>query len=110
MDGGNAADVAWVTDEVESIRVTGATESPATAVVRAVAEADDCDPLALTPLTTVVDADALNRLVQSSTAAPAVSTRVEFEYEGYEVATNGSIVTVTAPAEDASEKDRIFRD
>lgn len=59
--------------------------SPSTAVVEAVANAEECDPADLkTPLYDHVDPDALDAFV----ASPADSC-VRFEYHGYEVRIDG---------------------
>lgn len=63
-----------------------ANETISAAVVDAVAEAEDESPLDLEPLATVIDPDALNRLVASMSRRPSEPTgAVEFAYSNYEI-------------------------
>lgn len=64
-----------------------ASGTASTAVVLAVAAADDDDPTAMEPLYDVVDPDALNALFDRPNAPRArVDARFAFEYRGYRVA------------------------
>lgn len=56
-------------------------ETPVTAVIEAVAEATESDPLDLPPLYESVDSDALNTLFNGS----ETSVQVVFQYAGFEV-------------------------
>ena len=70
-------------------------ETATAAVVRAVADAKDVGPLDLDPLNTVVDADALDRLVDSMAVdADDPIDLVQFAYSGCRVTVvgDGSIV------------------
>lgn len=64
-------------------------DSVAMTVVEAVAEAEEVDATALTPLSTVVDTDALDRLVRSSDG----SATVEFPYRDWlvEIRSSGDV-------------------
>lgn len=55
-------------------------ERPSMRVVRAVAAANDADPIALAPLYDVIDPDALDRLFAADAAGS-----VQFVYEGRDV-------------------------
>lgn len=54
-------------------------------VARSVADAEGVSPLELEPLGSVVDTDALNRLVNSETSSGPAIRSIEFTYEGYGV-------------------------
>lgn len=56
-------------------------KAPANAVIEAVAEATDSDPLDLPPLHEAIDPDALNTLFDRH----ETSTQVRFQYAGFEV-------------------------
>lgn len=60
--------------------------SPSTAVITAVAEEDDVDPVAIEPLYEVVDPDMLDNIV-NRTIYPRGSpnARIEFTYRDYQV-------------------------
>lgn len=63
---------------------------PSRAVVEAVAEADDADPVELTPpLYEVIDSDALDRLFTATTAHDRTDGQVTFSYNGYGVTVRG---------------------
>lgn len=63
---------------------------PSTTVVEAVAEAEDADPLDLTPLYSAVETDALDSLFASLVGddGPAID-EVTFSYHGYDVTVTG---------------------
>lgn len=63
--------------------------TPSESVIKAVAEAEGCDPLDSPPLYEVLDPDALDALFRG-----CGSCRVGFEYAGYEVVvrSNGRVV------------------
>jgi len=65
-------------------------ETPVTAVIEAVAEATDSDPLDLPPLYESVDSDALNTLFKGS----ETSVQVVFQYAGFEVVVQDGEVVV----------------
>lgn len=66
--------------------------TPSLRVVKAIADETDADPAALTPrLGTVLDAEALNRLLES---AERTDVTVTFEYAGHEVSLSGDDLTV----------------
>lgn len=73
--------------------------TPVVAVVSAVADADDADPLELPPLDAAIDPEALNDLF-TSRARPAVD-RVSFQYLGYEVVVHGDGTVGVHAASDA---------
>jgi uncharacterized ParB-like nuclease family protein len=71
-------------------------------IVDAVAEAEDLDPIDIEPpLATVVDADALNTLVDSMDGGPDASVgRITFSYCGYDVTvTTDGIVSLDERAD-----------
>lgn len=69
-----------------------ATTTPTHRVVNAIAEETDADATSLTPpLGSVVDPEALNRLVGS---ADGTDVTVTFEYAGHEVSLSGDDLTV----------------
>ncbi|ELY49217.1 HalOD1 output domain-containing protein [Natronolimnohabitans innermongolicus] len=55
--------------------------TPVNAVIEAVAETTDSDPLDLPPLYDAVDPDALNTLITGA----ETNTRVQFQYAGFDV-------------------------
>lgn len=72
-----------------------ATHQPLTqAIVEAVAEADDVDPLDLPPLYETVDPDALETLFTATNTSPRSTGKVTFEYSGHTVvvSSDGSIM------------------
>lgn len=73
--------------------------SPTLAVLEAVADAEDTDPLNLPPLYDAVDTDALEALFEPLPHGGTRTGRIEFTYHGYDVsvacAADGS-VTVEA--------------
>ena len=69
--------------------------TPLHAVVSAVAEAEDVDPVELPPLYNAIDPDALNALVTSDSST--VST-VTFQYAGYAVVVRGEGKVEVQPA------------
>ncbi|WP_311172747.1 HalOD1 output domain-containing protein [Halobellus ordinarius] len=78
----------------------GHTRQPTEAVVFAVAEATQTDPLDLPPLCSALDPDALNMLFETSTnSRPQATITVSFEYADHQIVLkeHGSIV-VTPPA------------
>ena len=76
---------------------TDSENTPVYAVVSAVAEAEDVDPVDLPPLYNAIDPEALNALFTSRNDT-AVAT-VEFEYAGYTVAIHGTGEVVVRPAQ-----------
>lgn len=66
----------------------GGPGSPVVRVVTAVADELDVDPVAMTPLYETLDADALDRLLQSD-----ASIEIVFEHDGHaiEVASDGTV-------------------
>jgi hypothetical protein len=78
----------------------GRTRLPTEAVVYAVAEATETDPLDLPPLHSALDPDALNMLFETSTnGRPQTAITVSFEYADHQIVLkeHGSIV-ITPPA------------
>jgi hypothetical protein len=76
-------------------------ESATEAVVLAVAEATDADPLDLDPLYDCVDPDALDDLFESGDDGTArLSGSFTFEYEGCDVAVHADQRVVVAPTSD----------
>lgn len=67
----------------------GDVEPPSMAVVEAIADLTDRDPVACPPLYDYVDPDALDRLVSHGG-----EVRIDFEYDGYEVEVSDETVTV----------------
>ncbi|MFC6764323.1 HalOD1 output domain-containing protein [Natrinema soli] len=65
-------------------------KTPVNAVIEAVAEETDSDPLDLPPLYETIEPDALNTLFNSS----ETSSQVLFQYAGFEVVVQGSEVEV----------------
>ncbi|AGB39965.1 HalOD1 output domain-containing protein [Natronococcus occultus] len=65
----------------------GTENTPVYAVVSAVAEAEDADPVALPPLYEAIDPEALNALLAAEPET-AVGT-VAFRYAGYDVEVTG---------------------
>lgn len=72
------------------------TGTASAAVVRAVAEHEGIDPVAVDPpLYDAVDPDALNALLASSGAANGTGISVSFSYAGHEIhVSDGCVVTV----------------
>lgn len=54
-------------------------------VVEAVSEAEDVDPISLTPLYEVIDPDALDKLFASTPTDNQRGGTITFSYSGYEV-------------------------
>ncbi|MFB1062412.1 HalOD1 output domain-containing protein [Natrinema sp. H-ect4] len=75
---------------MKAILAENSIKTPTNAVIEAVAEATDSDPLDLPPLYEAVDPDALNTLFDSS----ETSGQVSFPYAGFEVTVRGSEVEV----------------
>ena len=67
---------------------------PSLAVVATVATALERDPLAITPLQSILDTDALDELVTESANGQAGCDRVIFCYEGVEVTATSEEVIV----------------
>ncbi|MFB1066276.1 HalOD1 output domain-containing protein [Natrinema sp. H-ect4] len=65
---------------------TSTRASPATEIVDRVAEMEEQDPLDLPPLYDSIDPDALDRLAESS--------KIQFEYIGYNITVDNSTITV----------------
>ncbi|MFC6718897.1 HalOD1 output domain-containing protein [Natrialbaceae archaeon GCM10025810] len=82
------------TDDCSTTLTTSATaewapdseNTPLYAVVSAVAEAEEVDPVDLPPLYNAIDLEALNTLFTSESGTVS---RVEFEYAGYSVVVRG---------------------
>jgi len=87
-DEGDRADTVVVYDQ-------GSTETPAEAVVAAVADVTGRSPLDLDPLYDAIDPDTLNTLF--STPAWASSVTVTFEYCEHRVTLTGEEVRVSSP-------------
>ncbi|MXR20344.1 HalOD1 output domain-containing protein [Halobacterium bonnevillei] len=66
----------------------GSQRPPTAAIVEAIAEATDQDPLDIDPVQNHVDTDALEKLVTSDTTHGDVE--VHFEYEAFTVRVEGS--------------------
>lgn len=66
----------------------GAQRKPTEAIVEAIAEATDQDPLDIDPVQNHIDTDALEKLVTSDTTNGDVT--VQFEYEAFTVQVEGS--------------------
>ncbi|WP_232686356.1 HalOD1 output domain-containing protein [Halobacterium zhouii] len=75
---------------------------PSEAVVLAVADARDTDPLDLEPLNNVIDPDALDRLFQSAGEESTVG-ELSFTMEGCEVVVHGDGDIVVTPPVTADE-------
>lgn len=73
-----------------------------TAVVGAVADAEDASPLELDPLAKAIDPDALDALV-TSLGAERTSVSVSFQYAGYLVTVDGGYDVTLSEDELASE-------
>lgn len=69
--------------------------TPVNAVISAVADATDSDPLELPPLYKAIDADALNQLFRAEPSSTEI--RVSFQYEGCEVTIKGSGEVIVEP-------------
>lgn len=67
------------------------------AVILAVAEANDVDPLDLDPLHTAVDPDALNSMFQPSFESPPTDLELRFSMAGCEVVVHGDGEIVVTP-------------
>lgn len=79
--------MAQSSNETDTGRATAA-KSASQQVVETVAEAEGVDPTELDPLYSVVDPDALDSLFHSQSAhseTRAPSTKVRFQYHGYDV-------------------------
>lgn len=84
--------------EVHRVQWTNeAKPTPVSAIVTAIAELNECDPLDLPPLIESVDPGALNRLF-SSTTNNAIH-RLAFSYCGYEVIVQQTEIRLRAPGE-----------
>lgn len=68
----------------ESTGEDGQSDSLSRAVIEAVADAEDTDPIELPPLYDAIDPDALDS-VFFGTKGDAVDGRITFTYHGYEV-------------------------
>lgn len=87
-------------DESEETIAAPSDEAVSTAVVAAVADAKDVDPLDLEPLYETVDPDALDALFSGACGSP---TEVSFTFAGFEVVVRGADdVAVTAPVQQAA--------
>ena len=64
---------------------SGSSGSVTDAIVAAVSDAADCDPLALPPLWNVIDSDALDGLFAPTRGGRPRAGRVTFAYAGYDV-------------------------
>lgn len=84
-----------------NFRETG-DESPSICVVTAVAAATNRDPVDLRPLYRAIDPDALDRLLQSGpdVTARASTCRLEFRFEGCDVAVYANGETVIDPVDE----------
>ena len=71
------------------VEYTWSGQVPGSAVVRAVASAEGCDPRELDPLARSIDPDAIDALFDPPTEVSARERRLEFRYEGYRVAVTG---------------------
>lgn len=85
-------------DESEAVQATyDSTRDPTSlAVVAMVATALGDDPNALTPLQTVIDTDALNKLTDPSTGT---CDRISFRYQGFEVTVTSDESIEAVPVE-----------
>ncbi|UTF54005.1 HalOD1 output domain-containing protein [Natronosalvus rutilus] len=73
-------------------------ETPAQAIIDAVAAADGCDPLSLPPLFDAIDPDALNGLVAQPRSGPERrSWALSFEYGGWLVTVDADRRIVLEP-------------
>ncbi|USZ70668.1 HalOD1 output domain-containing protein [Natronosalvus halobius] len=73
-------------------------ETPAQAIIDAVAAANGCDPLSLPPLFDAIDPDALNGLVSQPRSGPARrSWALSFEYGGWLVTVDADHQIVLEP-------------
>lgn len=73
-------------------------DSPSLAIVATVATALGRDPLAMTPLQSILDTDALDELATESANGQTGCDRVTFCYEGVEVTATSEEVIVTKTA------------
>lgn len=76
-----------------------ARDSASLAVVAVVAAALGEDPQNLTPLQTVIETDALERLATGSATGLGAPVSVSFEYDGFEVTVTGEGVVEASPLE-----------
>lgn len=76
-------------------------DSPSLAVVAVVATALGKDPLALTPLHSIIDTDAFDELATKSSNGRANRDRISFCYEGLEVTVSSEGVIEAAPIENS---------
>lgn len=67
---------------------------PSQAVIRAVATAEDSNPLELSPLQEAVDVDSLNTILGGRR-----ETEVTFPYEGFEVTVRANAEVILHPAD-----------
>lgn len=83
----------------DAVRTDYRSARPSEAVVLAVADAKDVDPLDLEPLNDVIDSDALNEMFQPRTGESSMAGKLNFTMGGCEVVvySDGDIV-VTPPA------------
>lgn len=83
----------------DAVRTTFRGGNPSEAVVLAVADAKNVDPLELEPLNSVIDPDALNTLFQSSAERTSSTEKLQFSMADCQVVVRGEgEVVVTPPA------------
>jgi FlaG/FlaF family flagellin (archaellin) len=89
--------------ESESFQATydSIRDSASLAVVAVVATALGEDPQALSPLQTVIDTDALDKLAAESATGPGNCDSISFSYEGFAVTITGEGVIEAVPIENA---------
>jgi hypothetical protein len=100
MDGQSGRDIEQLPAGTDSVRILGDSEPLAEAIVKAVSGATGCDPLELPPLDRTIDTDALNMLLRDRARTGPVM--LQFQYAGFEVSTDGSVVAVTDLNQDES--------
>ncbi|WP_162224219.1 HalOD1 output domain-containing protein [Halorussus salinus] len=83
------SNVTYTDGDIETRHISGG--PPSEAVVLAVADARDRDPIDLPPLNDTLDPDALDALfAETASGRPRTGGRVTFEYAGCTVAVFGS--------------------
>jgi len=89
--------------ESESFQATydSTRDSTSLAVVAAVATALGEDPRDLTPLQTVIDTDALDKLATEAATGLGACDSISFRYDGFDITVTGEDVIEASPIENA---------
>ncbi|RQG89635.1 hypothetical protein EA473_21720 [Natrarchaeobius chitinivorans] len=72
-------------DGLYRLEYDSSADRPSLAVVAAVADISQTDPVELAPLHSAVDTDALENLVQPSNGSSRNKRRVSFQFAGYKI-------------------------